>query len=344
MTVHLDIFIIRRLELRRSRTGLFSPVVSPGRRTIHPVVRMLTHPDQPVRSLEASYAYCRRLALGHYENFPVGSLALPKTVRRHIYAVYAFARRADDLADEGVLSAEERLVRLAEWRCHLEACLVGEVTHPVFLALGDTIRRYALPKQLFHDLLDAFEWDVRCQRHATFDALLDYSRRSANPVGRLILLLFGHRNPVWHQMSDAVCTALQLTNFWQDVAVDWQKGRIYIPLNEMTACGYTEQDLAAQRYTPAYVHLMESLADRTEMLFERGRPLCGCVPGRLGLELRLIWLGGMTILTALRRIRFNVFAHRPTLGIHDKMRIVLDALRRRRFLLPFPVLSPHQPA
>lgn len=302
------------------------------------------HHHQSAPSLEAAYAHCRRIALGHYENFPVGSVALPAGVRPHVYAVYAFARGADDFADEGTLPAAERLARLADWRRRLEACLVGEATHPVFVALGDTIRRHALPPQLFHDLLDAFELDVRRTRHAAFEDLLAYSRCSANPVGRLILLLFGHRDPAWHEMSDAVCTALQLTNFWQDVAVDWQKDRVYIPLNDMAAYGYTEQDLAARRYTPAYVRLMEHLADRTEALFERGRPLCGLAPGRLGVELRLIWLGGMTILTALRRIRFNVFDRRPTLGVRDKVRMALGALGRRRFLSHTPVPALHKTA
>ncbi|OYT71215.1 MAG: squalene synthase HpnC [Chloracidobacterium sp. CP2_5A] len=283
-------------------------------------------------SLEEAYAYCRRVALGHYENFPVGSLVLPKAIRPRVYAVYAFARAADDFADEGALPAEERLARLADWRRQLAGCADGEAAHPVFVALGDTIRRHRLPMQLFHDLLDAFELDARRSRHATFEDLLDYSRRSANPVGRLILLLFGYRDPAWHQMSDAICTALQLTNFWQDVAVDAQKNRIYIPLSEMAAQGYAEQDLLARRYAPGYERLMEGLANRTEALFERGRPLCALAPGRLGFELRLIWLGGMTILTALRRIRFNVFDQRPTLGARDKARLALSALRRSRFL------------
>ncbi|MCS7080947.1 MAG: squalene synthase HpnC [Chloracidobacterium sp.] len=295
-------------------------------------------------ALEAAYAYCRRVALGHYENFPVGSLALPPAVRPHVYAVYAFARAADDFADEGVHTPEERLANLADWRRRLEDCANGEATHPVFVALGHTIRTHALPVKLFHDLLDAFELDVRRTRHATFEDLLAYSRCSANPVGRLILLLFGHRDPAWLQMSDAVCTALQLTNFWQDVVVDLQKDRIYIPLSDMAAHGYTELDLAARRYTPAYVRLMESLADRTEALFERGRPLCGLAPGRLGVELRLIWLGGMTILTALRRIRFNVFDRRPTLGVRDKVRMVLGAFRRNRFLPLSHAPTLHDPA
>jgi len=287
-------------------------------------------------SLEAAYAYCRRVALGHYENFPVGSLVLPKAVRPHVYAIYAFARAADDFADEGTTPAAQRLANLADWRCQLEACTVGRPTHPVFLALGHTIQTHNLPQQLFHDLLDAFELDVRRARHATFEDLLDYSRCSANPVGRLMLLLFGHRDPVWHQMSDAICTALQLTNFWQDVAVDLRQNRVYLPLEEMTRHGYCEADLQAQRYTPAFVNLMASLAARTEALFERGRPLCGLVPGRFGFELRLIWLGGMHILQALRRIEFNVFERRPTLDLRAKAALALGALRRATFSATTP--------
>lgn len=287
-------------------------------------------------SLDAAYAYCRRVALGHYENFPVGSLVLPRAVRPHVYAVYAFARGADDFADEGQMPAAQRLAKLADWRRQLETCTVGRPTHPVFLALGHTIQTHALPQQLFHDLLDAFELDVRRSRHTTVEDLLDYSRCSANPVGRLMLLLFGHRDPHWHEMSDAICTALQLTNFWQDVALDLRQDRVYLPLTEMARHGYSEADLQARRHTPAFVNLMNSLAARTEALFEQGRPLCGLVPGRFGFELRLIWLGGMRILQALRRVDFDVFEQRPTLDLRAKVAMVVGALRRARFSASSP--------
>ncbi|MGQ9896478.1 MAG: squalene synthase HpnC [Acidobacteriota bacterium] len=289
-----------------------------------------------VPSLEAAYMYCRRVALGHYENFPVGSLVLPKTVRPHVYAIYAFARAADDFADEGTTPAAQRLANLSDWRCQLEACTVGRPKHPVFLALGHTIQTYNLPQKPFHDLLDAFELDVRRSRHATFEDLLDYSRCSANPIGQLMLLLFGYRDLVWHQMSDAICTALQLTNFWQDVAVDLRHNRVYLPLEEMTKHGYSEAELQARRHTPAFVNLMESLATRTEALFERGRPLCGLVPGRFGFELRLVWLGGRHILQELRRLDFNVFEQRPTLDWRAKASLVIGAFRRTSFLATAP--------
>jgi len=297
-------------------------------RTVSPVSSQFRH---SALSLEASYAYCRRVALGHYENFPVGSLVLPKAVRPHVYAIYAFARAADDFADEGTLPAAQRLASLAEWRCQLETCTVGRPVHPVFLALGHTIQVHDLPPQLFHDLLDAFELDVRRPRHATFEDLLAYSRCSANPIGRLMLLLFGYRDPRWHQMSDAICTALQLTNFWQDVVVDLRQDRVYLPLEEMAQYGYSEADLQARRYTPAFVDMMTSLAERTERLFEQGRPLCGLVPGRFGFELRLIWLGGMHILQALRRIEFNVFKQRPTLDLRARAAMAFGAFRRATF-------------
>ncbi|MFQ3582712.1 MAG: squalene synthase HpnC [Chloracidobacterium sp.] len=300
--------------------------------------------DASALSPADAYAHCRRVALGHYENFPVGSLVLPASVRPHVYAVYAFARAADDFADEGTLTAEQRLASLADWRRQLVACPSGNATHPVFVALGHTIRQHALPMELFHDLLDAFELDVRRARHATFDDLLDYSRRSANPVGRLILLLFGHRDPDWHRMADAICTALQLTNFWQDILVDLQKDRIYLPLTEMAAHGYGETDLLAHRYTPAFVALMDSLAQRTAALFEQGRPLCALAPGRLGVELRLIWLGGTTILRALRQMAFNVFERRPTLSLRDKARMAAGALRRTAFSKASPLTTLRMPA
>lgn len=276
-------------------------------------------------TLDQAFEHCRRVALGHYENFPVGSLLIPKAHRPHVYSVYAFARAADDFADEGTLSQAERLSLMENWREQLVACVNGKATHPVFLALAESINVNRLPLQLFHDLLDAFTIDIVRSRHQTFDALLDYSRCSANPVGRLILLLFGHRDEQLARWSDDICTALQLTNFWQDVLVDLAKDRIYIPLDEMERFGYSELDLNAGRYTPEYIALMQSLADRTAALFERGKPLCSAVGGRLGWELRLTWRGGTSILEACRRNQFNVFKKRPVIDTRQKLKIALTA-------------------
>lgn len=278
---------------------------------------------RPRSEVDQAYAHCRKIALGHYENFPVGSALIPSHLRKHFFSIYSFARGADDFADEGSMPAQERLRLLEDWRAKLRDAVAGSASHPVFIALAETIRERGLPEQLFHDLIDAFSLDVRRSRHQTFADLIDYSRCSANPVGRLILLLFDYREEELHLQSDAICTALQLTNFWQDVLVDLDgKDRIYIPLDEMARYGYSEQMLRARVYNDSYVAMMESLAERTSLLFERGRPLYGRVRGRLSLELKLVWHGGNTILHALRRDRFNVFQRRPSLGLSEKLSLV----------------------
>jgi phytoene synthase len=284
--------------------------------------------------LEAAYDHCRRIALGHYENFPVGSILLPKAVRRHVYAVYAFARAADDFADEGALESAERLRRLDDWRARLDACLRGAADDPVFIALADTIARHRLPPVLFHDLLDAFTLDVKRSRHATFQELLNYSRQSANPIGRLMLLLFGFHDERLHLLSDDICTALQLTNFWQDISVDLEKDRMYLPQDDLAAFGYSENDLRARRHTPHFIRMMDALADRTQALFDRGKPLCAAIPGRLGFELRLVWLGGTDILAELRRRRYDVFTRRPVIGTRRKIALLVHSLAPSAFAAP----------
>lgn len=280
---------------------------------------------------ENSFKYCKKIALGHYENFPVGSLLVPRSRRKHFYTIYAFARAADDFADEGNLSVEQRLQELEQWRQQLDRCLVGDVFHPVFIALSETIKQCDLPPVLFHNLIDAFVLDVKRSRHETFEDLLNYSRFSANPVGRLILLLFGHREPQFHKWSDAICTALQLTNFWQDILVDLAKDRIYVPQEEMKKYGYSEQDLREHLYNENYVEMMHQLSARTKKLFEEGKPLCTAVKGRLSLELKLVWLGGTSILNALEKESFNIFRFRPTIRTSQKMKILLKTLLPGRF-------------
>jgi hydroxysqualene synthase len=309
---------------------------------------------------DEAYEYCRRIALGHYENFPVGSIVVPRAQRRHFYSVYAFSRFADDFADEGDFSPAERLANLENWRALLAqtvnavnavndaptntlttskiapasnhpVALAHLPNHPVYIALAETIRQCQLPAQLFHDLIDAFVLDVKRSRHQTFADLLAYSRCSANPVGRLVLLLFNHREEHLHQLSDKICTALQLTNFWQDVLVDLAKDRIYLPQNEMATWNYSEDDLRAGRYNDSYIAMLNSLADRTQQMFNEGKPLCNLVAGRLNLELRLVWLGGTSLLHALQKAHFNVFAHRPTISNFQKITILLRALWPGKF-------------
>jgi squalene synthase HpnC len=287
----------------------------------------------PAPNLERAYAHCERIAREHYENFPVASLLVPRALRPHVCAVYAFARRADDFADEPRFEGR-RTARLAAWERQLSAAASGGTRHPVFAALGHTIRIHSLPEAPLHDLLSAFRQDVTVRRYATYADLADYCRRSADPVGRLVLALFDKLNPRRAEWSDAFCTALQLANHWQDVAVDAARGRIYLPLEDMAAFGVTEEEVLAGRMSDRFQNLLAFQVARTRDLFERGRPLCGDVGGRLGLELRAVWLGGSGILDAIARSGYDVFAHRPAHGTADRLRHAAGALVPGRFRRP----------
>jgi len=301
---------------------------------------MMRMPSNP--GLDDAYSECARIAREHYENFPTASLALPRRVRRHVAAVYAFARAADDFADEPGI--DNRLQRLDDWEGKLHRCLEGNEPMAVFRALGDTIRTFGLPVRLFVDLLDAFRWDVRANRHESFDELLDYSRLSANPVGRLLLLIFGFRDEGMARESDAICTALQLANFWQDVRVDLERDRIYIPQAELCEAGITEDDLRARAVDDRFRGLMASLVARTREIFDRGRPLGGRLPGRLGLDIRMISLGGNRILDLIEEAGFDVFRQRPRLRAADKVTILFRALRGEpRVRGESPVLNQPRP-
>ncbi len=261
----------------------------------------------------AAYAECERLARRHYENFPVASRLLPARMRPHIAAIYAFARTADDFADEPGIPDAERLRLLDEW----EAQLKGDTRVPIFQALHHTIETCNLPLQWFEDLLSAFRQDVTTHRYDTWTDVLDYCRRSANPVGRLVLRVAGYDDPGLDRESDAVCTALQLTNFWQDLDRDWRNGRLYVPRDDCGRMGAREGDLDARRMTPEWRATLAELVQRTRELFDAGRAVCDGVPGRLGWELRATWLGGRRILEKLQRAEFDVFERRPKLGPAD---------------------------
>jgi phytoene synthase len=277
-----------------------------------------------------AFAYCERMTRSHYENFPVGSLLIPKNRRQHVYSVYAFARTADDFADEGYgtsgLTEAGRLAALDDWERRLEDCYFGKADHPVFIALAETVRELQLPIKLFRDLLSAFKQDVVKRRYADFDQLLDYCARSANPVGRLILLLFGYRDERLHQLSDCICTGLQLTNFWQDVEVDLRKDRIYLPQDEMARFGVSEQDLREKRFSDRYAALLEFQVERTRRLFECGRTLPSLASGRLAIELRLTWLGGMRILERIEELGYDTLNARPTITAGDKIKLLMKSL------------------
>jgi hydroxysqualene synthase len=268
-----------------------------------------------------AYAYCQRLAREHYENFPVARL-LPPRMRPHVAAIYAFARIADDMADEGTRPAGERLQDLQQWRERLHAAVGGTVDDrqphaPVFVALSQTIARCRLPVALLDDLLSAFAQDVTVRRYATWPDVLDYCRRSANPVGRLVLRVARCDNPSMDAWSDAVCTALQLTNFWQDLAVDWRKGRLYVPEDVWRAAGAREADLDARRITTEWRAALAEMSRRTRALFAEGRPVCDGVQGRLRWDLRATWLGGSRILDKLDASGFDVYSARPSLSATD---------------------------
>src|SRR5215470_3840623 len=285
--------------------------------------------------VEAGYAACRRLARRHYENFPVASYLVPRDKRDALRAIYAFARCADDFADEGVeigapaVKPEARLQRLADWRQKLQDCYLGHADHPVFLALGDAARRFQLSQQHFEDLLRAFELDVRVNRHADFSSLLAYCSCSANPVGRLVLELFGHHDVGLVALSDDICTALQLTNFWQDVAVDLSHDRVYLPLEDLARFEYSLDDLCAGRVDERWRRLLAFEVERTREMFARGQSLVSKVTPSLRLQLRITWLGGVTILDKIEKAEYDVFRRRPTLGSLDFLKLLVRARRRR---------------
>lgn len=282
--------------------------------------------------IDAAYAYCEKIARAHYENFPVASWILPAPMRPHIAAIYAFARRADDFADEPGLEDAERLRLLDDWGARLDRG--GENSAHgddlIFRALEQTIRACKLPRSLFHDLLSAFRQDVVTKRYERWADVMDYCRRSANPVGRLVLRVAGYDSPALDAHSDAVCTALQLTNFWQDLAIDWQRGRLYVPLEDRDHARARDSDLDAARLTAEWQTALSAVASRTRDLFNAGRGVCDGVNGRLRWELRVTWLGGSRILEKTEAVRFDVFNHRPTLTPNDAVTLVWRAIRWKR--------------
>jgi phytoene synthase len=275
------------------------------------------------KRIRAAYAECRRLARRHYENFPVASYFVPRDKRDALAAIYAFARHADDLADEP--GVEGRLEKIAAWREMLRECYSGKVHHPVFLALHDSVQRFSLSFENLANLLRAFESDVNTNRHRDFPSLLAYCACSANPVGRLVLELFGHRDLELFVLSDCVCTALQLTNFWQDVAVDLDRDRIYLPLEDLQRFNYTLDDLRAGRVDDRWRELLKLEIARTRQFFDQGKALPERVAQQLRVQLRLTWLGGMTLLRKIESVGYDVFQRRPSLGKLDFVRLYLHA-------------------
>lgn len=284
--------------------------------------------NYPLLTPSESARYCEALAKQHYENFIVVSLFIPKEYRQHLYNLYAFCRWADDLGDE-VEDPRLALQLLDWWEGELIACFEGKPSHPVYVALAETVKTFDLPLQPFRDLISAFRQDQQVHRYATFDQLLDYCRRSANPVGRLYLWIFGYREEEYFRLSDATCTALQLTNFWQDVVEDLARGRIYIPREDMEYFGYTEEDLLAHIYNPAFRRLMAFEVERTRGLFYEGLKLKDRVSGRIRSDVEMFNRAGLEVLDLLERQSYNVFLRRPVMSRVRKSWLMLRWMLRR---------------
>jgi squalene synthase HpnC len=300
--------------------------------------------NHPIPShLETAYRDCQQMAFGHYENFPVASLLLPKETRPHVAALYAFARTADDYADEppepitksrdGLLSTEDevavekwRYKRLNQWDQQFKKALAEKPAPPILQAFAHTVRTFQIPPDLPLALLSAFRMDVSARRYSTWNSLLYYCRHSANPVGRMVLFIHGIREEKLHCYSDFICSGLQLINFWQDSSIDLEKGRLYYPKLEMKKAGVSENQLLKLQDSPSVRALVKNLADFTEVYFRQGAPLLEKVEGRLKLELRATFLGGQGILNKIRRMDYNVLRNRPTLNPLDKTLLVLKTL------------------
>ncbi|MCA8996290.1 MAG: squalene synthase HpnC [Planctomycetaceae bacterium] len=284
----------------------------------------------PPVSLPEAEAYCRRLAVGHYENFPVASWLVPAPLRQHFYNVYAFCRWSDDLGDE-TGDPVRSLILLDWWRTELARCYTGEVRHPVFVALRPTIERFGIPEGPFADLISAFEQDQRQTRYETFAELENYCQRSANPVGRIVLFLMEQNQGEQVQWSDAICTGLQLANFWQDVSRDLEIGRVYLPQEDLRRFAYSEEELAARTFDDRFRDLMIFQIERTRSYFDAGQELPRRLPGRIGLEIGVVLAGGRVILREIERIDYNVLRTRPTVSKGQLLRAGWQLFWQRTF-------------
>jgi squalene synthase HpnC len=281
-------------------------------------------PDKPP-SLEEARAYCKSLAESHYENFHVASWFLPKRLRPHFQSIYAYCRISDDLGDE-VGDREQSLALLELWGEELDACYVGRARHPVFVALAATIHECDIPKEPFADLLVAFRQDQTVTRFESMDEVREYCRYSANPVGHLVLYACGYRDAEMFRLSDFTCSALQLANFWQDVRGDYEKGRIYIPRDDMRRFGVEEETIASGKITPGFRELMTYEVSETRRMFAAGAPLIGMVDRDLALDLDLFTRGGLEILNAIEAQGYGVLRSRPAISKWRKAGLLLTAL------------------
>ncbi|ABK42832.1 Squalene/phytoene synthase [Magnetococcus marinus MC-1] len=287
-----------------------------------------TGPTIPYHLLQ-DFDYCQRVVRANSENFPVGSLLAPARLRPHIHAVYAYARMADDFADSSEGSPKEKLQKLDDWQRRLEAAQRGEADHPVFRALAYTMQQMQLPIDPLRDLLMAFRMDITCKHYDTTQELLEYCRYSANPVGRIVLRLAGYRDETLMGYADAICTALQLTNHWQDLGEDPWNGRpLYLPREEMARFGVKEADILQRRFSAAAAELMMHLIAQTRALYLQGEPLLTKVSWPLNLELGATWAGGMAVLERIEQLGGNTLRERPSLDKRAKMGCLLRGLGR----------------
>jgi squalene synthase HpnC len=275
-------------------------------------------------TLAEAREYCTRLARTHYENFSVATWFLPRHLRQHFFNVYAYCRISDDLGDE-VGDTAASLALLDQWQSELDACYHGAPKHPVFVALAETVRQFQIPQHEFSDLLIAFRQDQIVTRFETFNDVLAYCHYSANPVGHLVLYLCGYRDPERQQLSDFTCAALQLANFWQDVSIDYEKGRIYLPLEDLRRFGVAEDDIARQQNTAAFRAMMKFEVERARDWFRQGLPLIGKVDRELAIDLELFSRGGQEILRAIERQNYAVLGKRPAISKPRKLALVARA-------------------
>jgi squalene synthase HpnC len=275
-------------------------------------------------SLVEAREFCRKLATHHYENFSVATWFLPKRLRQHFYNVYAYCRISDDLGDE-VGDTNSSLQLLDEWEEELNACYAGSPRHPVFVALAESVQTFGIPKHEFSDLLTAFRQDQTVTRYKTFNDLLGYCKNSANPVGHLVLYLCGYKDAARQELSNFTCTALQLANFWQDVSVDYSKGRIYLPLEDLHRFAISEDDIAQQRNTVAFLEMMKFEVERAREWFRQGLPLVKKVDRELSVDIELFSRGGQEILNAIEQQGYAVLGRRPTISKSRKLALLARA-------------------
>lgn len=293
----------------------------------------LAVPLPPSLELDACYRYCEALVRARHHNYPVASMFARSHLRKHIFALFAFARVADDFADEAAYEGR-RSRELDRWDEQLHLAYRGQADHPVFVALADTVDKFALPITEFSELLSGFRTDLERRRYSTFDELRSYTRQSAEPMGRMLLYIGGYRAPELHAYAEDLSSAVAVARLIQDIPADWERGRVYMPAEDLRHFGVSEADIAARRATPAVGALVRYEVARTRALFERARPLVDLVGADLAVELALTWHGGMRILDKIEAVGANLFSVRPHLSTGDKAMVLTRALAWRGATLP----------